>query len=78
MLLGLRQQVRYEQAETFDEVGEVIEKKEVSMEEVPRLTMQSMVKVIEFSIELKSRKHPEMSLNPKPMESTMEQMISNE
>jgi hypothetical protein len=35
LLLQLRQQVRYEQAKTFDEPMEVAEKKEVSMEEIP-------------------------------------------
>ncbi len=38
LLSELRQQVRYEQATTFDEAAEVAEKKEVSMEEVPRPT----------------------------------------
>jgi len=46
LLLELRQQVRYEQAMTFDEAAEVAEKKEVSMEEVPRPTVQSMVKIV--------------------------------
>ncbi len=53
LLLELRQQMKYEQVETFDEAIEVIGKKEVSMEEVPRPTMQSMVKVVQFSIEPK-------------------------
>jgi hypothetical protein len=35
LLSELRQQVRYEQVATFDEIAEVAEKKEVSMEEVP-------------------------------------------
>ncbi len=35
LLSKLRQQVRYEQVETFDKVAEVAEKKEVNMEEVP-------------------------------------------
>jgi hypothetical protein len=34
-LLSELQQVRYEQAGTFDETTEVAEKKEVSMEEIP-------------------------------------------
>jgi hypothetical protein len=46
LLSELRQQVRYEQAAMFNEAAEVAEKKEVSMEEVPRPTMQSMVKTI--------------------------------
>ncbi len=36
---------------TFDEAMEVTGKKEVNMEEVPQPTVQSMVKVIQFSIE---------------------------
>ncbi len=43
------------------------------MEEVPRLTMQSMVKIIQFSTEPELWKHPEMSFR---MESAMEQMIN--
>jgi hypothetical protein len=31
--------VRYEQAVTFDEAMEVVEKKEMSMEEIPQPTM---------------------------------------
>ncbi len=73
LLSELRQQVRYEQAATFDEAAEVVEKKEVSMEEVPRPTMQSTVKTIRFSTEPELRKHPEVS---SPMESAMEQMIN--
>jgi hypothetical protein len=46
LLSELRQQVRYEQAAMFDEATEVAEKKEVSMEEVPRPTVQSMVKTV--------------------------------
>ncbi len=65
--------MRYEQAATFDEVIEVAEKKEVSMEEVPRLTVQSMVKIVQFSTEPELRKHPKMSSR---MESAMEQMIN--
>jgi hypothetical protein len=38
--------MKYEQAETFDEMVKVAEKKEVNMEEVPQPTVQSMVKVI--------------------------------
>ncbi len=38
--------MRYEQVETFDEAVKVVEKKEVNMEEVPQLIVQSMVKVI--------------------------------
>jgi hypothetical protein len=34
-LSELQQQVRYEQAATFDEAMEVAEKKEVNMEEIP-------------------------------------------
>jgi len=73
MLSELRQQVRYEQAATFDEAAKVTEKKEVSMEEVPRPTMQSMVKIVQLSIEPELRKHPKVSSR---MESTMEQMIN--
>jgi len=65
--------VRYEQVATFDEATEVAEKKEVSMEEVPRPTVQSMVKTIQFSIEPELRKHPKVSSR---MESAMEQMIN--
>jgi len=73
LLSELRQQVIYEQAATFDEAAEVAEKKEVSMEEVPRPTAQSMVKTVQFSTELELRKHSEMS---SCMESAMEQMIN--
>jgi len=73
LLSELRQQVRYEQATTFDEAAEVAEKKEVSMEEVPRPIVQSMVKTIQFSTEPELRKHPEVSSH---MGSTMEQMIN--
>ncbi len=65
--------MRYEQAATFDEAVEVAEKKEVSMEEVPRPTVQSMVKAIQFSTKPKLRKHPEVGSR---MESVMEQMIN--
>ncbi|CAK9236001.1 unnamed protein product [Sphagnum troendelagicum] len=51
LLSELRQQVRYEQAATFDEAAEVAENKEVNMEEVPWSTMQSMVKTVQFSTE---------------------------
>ncbi len=51
LLLELRQQMRYEQAATFDEATEVAEKKEVSMEEVPQPTVQTMVKTVQFSTE---------------------------
>jgi hypothetical protein len=73
MLSELRQQVRYEQAVTFDEATEVVEKKEVNIKEVPRPTVQSMVKAVQFSIELEQRKHSEVSSR---MESAMEQMIN--
>jgi len=73
LLSELRQQVRYEQTATFDEATEVAEKKEVSMEEVPRPTVQSMVKTVQFSTEPELRKHPEVSSR---MESAMEQMIN--
>ncbi len=73
LLSELQQQVRYEQAATFDKATEVAEKKEVSMEEVPRPTAQSMVKTVLFSTELELRKHPEVS---SCMESAMEQMIN--
>ncbi len=73
LLSKLRQQVRYEQAATFDEAAEVAEKKEVSMEEVSRPTMQPTVKAVQFSTELELRKHPEMSSH---MELTVEQMIN--
>ncbi len=65
--------MRYKQAVTFDEAAEVAEKKEVSMEEVSQPTMQSMVKTVQFSIEPKLWKHPEVSSR---MESAMEQMIN--
>jgi hypothetical protein len=52
LLSELRQQVRYERAKTFDEAAEVAEKKEVSMEEVPRPIVQTMVKAVQFSIKL--------------------------
>ncbi len=65
--------MRYEQATTFDEAAEVAEKKEVNMEEVPRPTVQTMVKTIQFSTELELRKHLEVSSR---MESAMEQMIN--
>jgi len=64
--------VKYEQAAMFDEAVEVPEK-EVSMEEVPRPTMQSMVKTIHFLTEPELRKHPEVSSR---MELAMEQMIN--
>ncbi len=73
LLSELRQQVRYEQAATFDEATEVAEKKEASMEEVPRPTVQTMVKTVQFSTEPEVRKHPEVSSR---MESAMEQMIN--
>jgi len=65
--------VRYEQAATFDGAAEVAEKKEASMEEVPRPTMQTMVKTVQFSTEPKVRKHPEVSSR---MESAMVQVIN--
>jgi hypothetical protein len=58
LLSELRQQMRYEQAETFDEAIEVAKKKEVNMEEVPRPIMQTMAKVVQFSTKLEPRKHP--------------------
>jgi hypothetical protein len=73
LLSELQQQVKYEQEETFDEVAVVAEKKEVNMEEVPRPTMQPMVKAVQFLTELELRKHPKMSTC---IESTMEQMIN--
>jgi hypothetical protein len=73
LLLELRQEVKYEQVATFDEATKVAEKKEVSMEEVPRPTMQSMVKTVQFSTEPELRKYPEMNSR---MESTMERMIN--
>jgi len=73
LLSELQQQVRYKQATTFDEVAEVAEKKEVSMEEVPRPTVHSMVKTVQFSTEPELRKHPKVNSR---MESTMEQMIN--
>ncbi len=60
----------------FDEVAKVAKKKEVHMEDVPWHTVQSIVKAIQFSIELNSQKHLEVSSR---MELIMEQMmISNE
>jgi hypothetical protein len=73
LLLELRQQVRYEQAATFDEVAEVARKKEASMEDVPRPIVQTMVKTVQFSTEPEVRKHPKVSSR---MESAMEQMIN--
>jgi hypothetical protein len=73
LLLELRQQVKYKQAATFNEATEVAEKKEVNMEEVPRPTVQSMVKTIHFSTKPELQKHPEVRSH---MESTMEQMIN--
>ncbi len=64
--------MRYEQAATFDEVVEVAEK-EVSMEEVPQPTAQSMVKIVQFSTKPELRKHLEVSSH---MESSVEQMIN--
>ncbi len=72
LLSKLRQQVRYEQATTFDEATEVAEK-EVNMEEVPRPTVQTMVKTVQFSTEPELRKHLKVSSR---MESAMEQMIN--
>jgi len=65
--------VKYEQTATFDKAVEVAEKKEESMEEVPQPTVQTMVKIVQFSTEPKLRKHLEMS---SCMESAMEQMIN--
>jgi hypothetical protein len=65
--------VRYKQAATFDEATKVAEKKEVSMEEVPRRTVQPMVKTVQFSTELQLWKHLEVNSR---MESAMEQMIN--
>jgi hypothetical protein len=73
MLLELRQQVRYKQAAMFDEAAEVVEKKEVSMKEIPRLIVQTMVKTVQFSTELELRKHSKVNSR---MESAMEQMIN--
>ncbi|KAH8936714.1 hypothetical protein BDL97_17G098800 [Sphagnum fallax] len=73
MLSELRQQVRYERATTFDGAREVAEKKEASMEEVPRPTAQTMVKTVQLSTEPEVRKHPKVSSR---MESDMEQMIN--
>ncbi len=65
--------MRYKQAATFDEATKVAEKKEVSMEEVPRRTVQPMVKTVQFSTELQLWKHLEVNSR---MESAMEQMIN--
>ncbi len=65
--------MRYKQAATFDEATKVAEKKEVSMEEVPRRTVQPMVKTVQFSTELQLWKHLEVNSH---MESAMEQMIN--
>jgi hypothetical protein len=73
LLSELRQQVRYEQATTFDQITEVTENKEVNMEEVPQPTMQSMVKTVQFSIDPELQKHPKVSSR---MELAMEQMIN--
>jgi hypothetical protein len=53
--------VRYEQEETFDEATEVAEKKKVGMEEIPWPNVQSTVKVVHFSIEIKSQKYPKVN-----------------
>ncbi len=58
---------------TFDEPAKVAGKKEVNMEEVPQPSVQSMMKVVQFSTEPKPQKHLEMSFR---MESLMEQMIN--
>jgi len=58
---------------TFDEATEVVKKKEVNMEEVPRPTVQTMLKIVQFSTEPELRKHPEVSSR---MELAMEQMIN--
>ncbi len=58
---------------TFDEVVEVAKKKEVSMEQVPRPTVQSMVKIVQLSTKPELQKHPEMGSR---MESAMQQMIN--
>jgi hypothetical protein len=73
LLSKLRQQVRYEQSPTFDEAAKGAEKKKVSMEEVPWPIVQPMVKVVQFSIEPKLRKHPKVSSH---MKSALEQMIN--
>ncbi len=65
--------MKYKQAPTFNEAMEVAEKKEVSIEEVPWPTMQSMVKTVQFSTEPKLWKHLKVSSR---MELTMEQMIN--
>jgi len=65
--------MRYEQATMFDEVVEAVEKKEVKIEEVPRPTVQTVVKTVQFSTEPKLRKHPKVSSH---MELAMEQMIN--
>jgi hypothetical protein len=65
--------VRYEQAETFDEMMEMAEKKEGNMEEIPQLTLQSMAKIIQFSTEPELRKHPDLNSR---MELVMEHMIN--
>ncbi len=57
----------------FDEATEVVEKKEVSMEEVPRPIVQSMVKIIQFSTEPELRRHSKVNSR---LESAMEQMIN--
>jgi hypothetical protein len=72
LLSELRQQMRYEQVTMFDEATEVAEK-EVNMEEVPRPTVQTMVKTVQFSTEPELRKHLKVSSR---MELAMEQMIN--
>jgi hypothetical protein len=57
----------------FEEAAEVAEKKEVSMEEVPRPIVRPTAKTVQFSTEPELRKHPEVSSR---MESAMEQMIN--
>jgi len=60
-LSKLQQQVRYEQVKTFGEMAKVAEEKEMSMKEVPRPIVQSMVKVIQFWIEPELQKHPKVN-----------------
>ncbi len=65
--------MKYKQAATFDEAGEVAEQKEVRVEEVPRPTVQTTMKTVQFLTKPELLKHPEMSSR---MESAMEQMIN--
>jgi len=60
LLLELWQQLIYKQAKTFDETTKVVEKEE-NMAKNSQQTMQSMTKVVHFSIELELWTHPKVN-----------------